>query len=127
MGKNKPTNKHTDIRPLQSRPPQQPGVAEDGDRQEGDGVRRGHWHRPPEGEPAGRKDSASPRTGGQRAFGETHDPQQSLEEAEKRREKMLEDRKEKAHKEVQHAKEVAAKVKQQKGYVDQRAGKWDSI
>jgi hypothetical protein len=27
---------------------------------------------------------------------------------------------------VQHAKEVAAKVKQQKSYVDQRAGKWDS-
>lgn len=58
--------------------------------------------------------------------GRLHDPQQSLEEAEKRREKMLEDRKEKAHQEVQHAKEVAAKVKQQKSYVDQRAGKWDS-
>jgi len=55
-----------------------------------------------------------------------HDPHQSLEEAEKRREKMLEDRKEKAHKEVQHAKEVAAKVNQQKGYIDQRAGKYST-
>ena len=57
--------------------------------------------------------------------GRLHDPQQNLEDAGKRREKILEDRKEKAHKEVEHAKEVAAKVKQQKGYVDQRAGKWE--
>jgi hypothetical protein len=86
--------------------------------------------------------------------GRLHD-QQNLEDAGKRREKILEDRKDKvqlsalrvppsssfsphlieltvsrcceqAHKEVEHAKEVAAKVKQQKDYVDQRAGKWDT-
>lgn len=50
----------------------------------------------------------------------------SLEEAEHIREKFLEERKERAHHEVEHAKEVAARLREQKNYVESRAAKYDS-